>query len=150
MTFRTPFFILTLTTPFAALATEESDRADVARIDLEYQTAVKRNDAEAMARVLHDSFTLVMGDGRTFTRKDLLDWARDKEVIYEKQDEEPGTQSVRVYGDTAIVTALLWLKGTRDGKALDRRLWFSDTYVRTKSGWKYAFGQASLPLPPSP
>ena len=28
------------------------------------------------------------------------------------------------------------------------KLWFSDTYVRTPDGWKYAFGQVSLPLPP--
>jgi hypothetical protein len=30
----------------------------------------------------------------------------------------------------------------------DRRLWFTDTYVRTLLGWRYAFGQASLSLPP--
>ena len=39
------------------------------------------------------------------------------------------------------------LSGTREGKAFDRTLWFSDTYVRTRQGWKYFFGQASLPLP---
>jgi hypothetical protein len=26
-------------------------------------------------------------------------------------------------------------------------LWFSDTYVRTQRGWRYAFGQASIALP---
>ena len=55
-----------------------------------------------------------------------------------------------MWGDTAVVTAKLWLKGTSDGKAFDRKLWFSDTYVRTKAGWRYAFGQASLRLPPEP
>ena len=56
-----------------------------------------------------------------------------------------------MYGpDTAIVTARLWLKGVRAGKAFDRRLWFSDTYVRTPEGWRYAFGQASMDLPPKP
>jgi hypothetical protein len=57
---------------------------------------------------------------------------------------------VRLYGrETAVVTALLWLKGTRrgDNAAFDYKLWFSDTYVLTKDGWKYAFGQASLRLP---
>jgi hypothetical protein len=29
----------------------------------------------------------------------------------------------------------------------NRRLWFSDTYVRTAAGWRYFFGQASLRLP---
>lgn len=27
------------------------------------------------------------------------------------------------------------------------KLWFSDTYVRSRSGWKYVFGQSSIPLP---
>lgn len=61
--------------------------------------------------------------------------------------EEPGTQTVSVHGDVAIVTALLWLKGSTGGQPIERRLWFSDTYVRTANGWKYLFGQASLPLP---
>ena len=49
----------------------------------------------------------------------------------------------------ATVTALLWLKGTRkkDQSVFEYKLWFSDTYVRTKDGWRYAFGQASLRLP---
>jgi hypothetical protein len=45
------------------------------------------------------------------------------------------------------VTALLRLKGTNEGAPFDRRVWFSDTYVRTPDGWKYFFGQASLRLP---
>jgi hypothetical protein len=32
----------------------------------------------------------------------------------------------------------------------EKKLWFSDTYVRTPGGWRYAFGQASLSLPASP
>jgi ketosteroid isomerase-like protein len=123
------------------------DQALVAAIDTEYQEAVERNDADTMARILHPDFTLVLGDGRRYSREDLLQSARLQTVIYEKQVEEPGTQTVRVHGDVAIVTALLWLKGQSGGQAIERRLWFSDTYVRTPDGWKYLFGQASLPLP---
>lgn len=133
----------------AANADPETDRAEVAALDTAYQAAVERNDASAMAAILHDDMTLVLGVGRVVTRAELLASARDEEVVYEHQVEDPGTQTVRLYGpDTAIVTARLWLKGQRkDGAPVDRRLWFSDTYVRTPSGWKYAFGQASMPLP---
>ena len=69
-------------------------------------------------------------------------------ILYEIQDEEPGSQTVRMYGpDTGVVTAKLRLKYVTGGKAFDRTLWFSDTYVRTPDGWRYAFGQASLALP---
>ena len=55
-----------------------------------------------------------------------------------------------MWGDTAVITALLWVKGTRDGKALEYRLWFSDVYLRRPEGWRYVLAQASLPLPESP
>lgn len=130
----------------AAIAGDE--RAIVAALDTAYQAAVERNDAEAMAEILHDDMILVVGRGDVFTREDLLRSAREEEFLYEMQVEEPGTQTVRLYGkDTAIVTALLRLKGTKDGQPFDRRLWFSDTYVRTPEGWRYAFGQASIALP---
>jgi ketosteroid isomerase-like protein len=131
-----------------AAPSSEVDRRIVAALDTEFQAAVRRNDAQTMARILHEDFVLVTGNGKTFTREDLLQEATRREIAYERQDEDAGTQTVRVWGDTAVVTARLWIKGLRDGVAFDRRLWFSDTYVRTPRGWRYAFGQASLRLPP--
>lgn len=70
-----------------------------------------------------------------------------REIVYERQVEDAGTQAVRMYGNTAIVTARLWSKGRGPRGAFEHHLWFSDTYVRTPEGWRYVFGQASLPLP---
>jgi ketosteroid isomerase-like protein len=132
-----------------ALATPEEDRRTVSALDVEYQAAVKRNDAATMGRILDDNFVLILGNGTIITRQQLLDGARSGRIVYEQQDEVPGSQTVRVWGDTAVVTAQLWLRGTNEGAAFDRHLWFSDTYVRTPGGWRYALGQASLP-PPAP
>src|SRR5687767_5708547 len=128
-------------------APDADDRSVVAAMDLEYQAAVKRGDAATMDRILHPQFALVRGDGRVVGRDDILDGARSGAYEYQAQDEVEGTQAVRVWGDTAVVTALLWVKGTHQGQAFDRKVWFSDTYVRTSSGWRYAFAQVSLPLP---
>ena len=121
------------------------DKASVAALDTEYQAAVKANDAATMDRILADDFILVTGRGAVFTKEDLLTSARNKEVIYEHQEDTE--QTVRIWGDTAVITALLWQKGTNSGKPFDDKLWFSDTYIRTPTGWRYAFGQASLRLP---
>jgi ketosteroid isomerase-like protein len=128
-------------------ASPEEDAKAVAALDTKYQAAVKANDAATMDQILADDFVLVTGRGSVFSKADLIDSARKKEVIYERQDEEPGSQKVRVWGDTAVVTALLWIKSVQGGKPADYKLWFSDTYIRTPSGWRYVFGQASLPLP---
>ena len=126
--------------------TAEDEKA-VAALDTQYQAAVAKNDAAGMDRILADDFVLVTGRGKVFRKADLLGGARSGKTVYERQEEEAGSQKVRVWGDTAVVTALLWIKGTNEGKAIDYKLWFSDTYVRTAAGWRYVFGQASIPLP---
>ena len=138
-------FLLAAAT-FAAQASESDDIAAVAALDKQYQEAVKANDAAAMAKILADDFILVIGNGADSTKADLLKEAEDR--IREYTHQEDSEQTVRVWGDTAVVTAKLWMQGTRkDGTPFDYQLWFSDTYVHTKEGWRYVFGQASLPLP---
>ena len=137
-----------LAAPAVVQASAEQDRAEIAALDTKYQDAVKRNDEATMAQILHEDFVLVLGTGQTYTRADLLESAHTRHITYERQDEDPGTQTVRLWGDhTAVVTARLWLKYVADGKSFERRLWFSDTYVRTPQGWRYVFGQASIALP---
>ena len=123
----------------------KDDESIVAALDTEYQAAVKANDAATMDRILADDFVLVTGKGKVFTKTDLLNEAREKNMNYEHQ--EDSNQKVRVWGNTAVVTALLWAKGTDNGKPFEYKLWFSDTYVRTPTGWRYVFAQSSIPLP---
>ena len=139
---------LMMITPSISHASPQDDAKAVAALDTEYQAAVKKNDAATMDRILADDFILVTGRGKVYNKADLLKSARDKEAVYEHQEDTE--QTVRVWGDTAVITALLWAEGTQGGKAFDYKLWFSDTYVRTPGGWRYVFGQASLPLPKAP
>jgi ketosteroid isomerase-like protein len=143
--------LLLVASMFSAQADSPKSEAEiVAALDTEYQAAVERNDADTMDRILADDFVLVLGNGTVHTKADLIQEARAKSIQYEKQVEIDDSQKVRVWGDTAVVTAKLWIKGTYNGQPLERKLWFSDTYVKTKNGWKYVFGQASLALPKEP
>src|SRR5438034_11348621 len=143
-----PVGILMTSGPISRAGSSVDDEKAVAALDTEYQAAVKANDVATMDRILGDDFVLVTGLGKTYTKADLLEQARNRRVAYEHQ--EDSAQKVRVWGDTAVVTALLWVKGSEDAKPFDYKLWFSDTYVRTKHGWRYVFGQASTRLPNTP
>jgi ketosteroid isomerase-like protein len=121
------------------------DKTLLAALDTEFQAAVKVNDVSAIDRLLAANFTLVVGSGKTFTKADLLEEARSGQYQYDHQEDTE--QTVRVFGDSAVVTAKLWAAGTHNGKPFDSTLWFTDTYLRTPTGWRYVFGQASLPLP---
>ena len=138
--------VLTVLASTAASAPPEGAiETIIAALDSEYQEAVKNNDAVTMDRILADDFVLVTGRGKTFTKADLLAEARNKTTVYERQ--EDSEKKVRVWGDAAMITALLWVKGTSDGKPVEYKLWFSDLYLRRPEGWRYVFAQASLRLP---
>lgn len=112
----------------------------VAQLDADYQAAVEKGDVATMDKILADDFVLTTGQGKVFTKRDLIEESGSGRIVYERQDDSQRT--VRVWGDTAVVTALLWAKGTEDGKPFEYRVWFSDTYVRLPSGWRYVVGQS--------
>jgi ketosteroid isomerase-like protein len=131
--------------PSVSSGKSPDDAKAVAALDTEYQAAVKNNDAATMDRILADDFAVVTGSGKVYTKADLIQMARTRRVQYEHQ--EDSDQTVKVWRDTAVVTAKLWMKGLDQGKPFDFHIWFSDTYVRTPAGWRYVHGMASLPLP---
>jgi ketosteroid isomerase-like protein len=131
--------------PSSADSMKDDDAGTVAALDTEYQAAVKTNDAATIDRILADDFVLVHGAGKTLSKTDLLKQARDKQGKYEHHEIEQGTQKVRVWRDTAVVTETLWVKGSENGKRIDQRMSVTETYVRTPAGWRYVSGQASTP-----
>jgi ketosteroid isomerase-like protein len=122
-------------------ADPDRDKETVAALDTEYQEAVKQNDATTMDRILSDDFVLVTSSGKTYTKSDLLVEAKSGYMAYEHQEDTDKT--VRLWGDIAVVTAKLWEKGTEDGKPFEYKLWFSDIYRHTPSGWRYVFAQSA-------
>ena len=129
-----------LATSFSAWADAvPACKNNVAALDTEFQAAVAKNDAATMDRLLMDDYILVSSKGAVETKADLLKEARDGKTVYTRQDD--AQQTVRIWGGTAVLTALLTAAGTEDDKPFEYHVWFSDTYVCTASGWRYAFAQ---------
>lgn len=122
-------------------------RNDVAALDTEFQAAVKRNDVASVDRLLPSDYILVSASGDVQTKADLVNEARKKRYVYTHQ--EDSRQTVRIWGNTAVLTALLWAEGTTEGKHFDVKVWFSDTYVCTPQGWRYVFAQVGTHVPAS-
>ena len=87
----------------AASASPETDRANVAALDTFYQAAVERNDAEGMGRILHTDMILVTGAGDVYTRAQLLEGARNQDLIYEHQAEDEGSKPCACMGPTPLL-----------------------------------------------
>ena len=124
---------------------QDDDARIVAALDSEFHAAVKANDISTIDRILADDFVLVHGAGQMVSKADLMKRARDKQASYDRREIEEGSQKVRVWRDTAVVTETLWVKGTENGQPVDQKLLLSETYARTPNGWRYVSGQASVP-----
>jgi ketosteroid isomerase-like protein len=140
--------LIVSTAGFASAAVQASvaeDRQTLANLDTKYQKAVEQNDAKTMTEILADDFVLVEGDGKRSTKADLVNDAKSGKTHYVHQDDSERT--VAVFGDTGVVTAKLRATGIEDGVRVDYLQWFTDVYVRTTTGWRYYYAQASLSLP---
>jgi hypothetical protein len=124
-----------------AFAGPAEDAKAVAALDVQYQAAAKANDPDGVAKLLGNGYVLVLANGTTRTKADMVEEARTKHLVYEARDEEPGTQTVRVFDNTAVVTAKLAVKAKLGERTLEAKQWFSATYERTKRGWTRVFEQ---------
>jgi ketosteroid isomerase-like protein len=115
----------------------------IAALDSEYHTAVKTNDAATIDRILADDFVLSRSGGISLSKTDLVNRARANQARYERHEVEDGSQKVRVWHDTAVVTETVWVKGTEDGKQVNEKMSVTSTYAHTPNGWRYVAGQAS-------
>lgn len=124
------------------LSGADADIALLHALDDEYQLAVKENDAPTMDRLLADGFILVTGRGVVIDKQELLREAREQVCRYERQ--ESCERTVRLLdADTAVISAALWCKGENAEGRFDYKVLFSDVYLRTATGWRYAFAQSS-------
>lgn len=112
---------------------------NIAALDTEFQAAVAKNDVATMNRLLANNYILVSSQGDVSTKADLLNEARSGKYVYTRQNDT--RQKVRIWGNTAVITALLTATGTKSGVPFAYHTWFSDTYVCTPHGWLYVFAQ---------
>ena len=73
---------------------EAEDHRSLAFLDTKYQRAVKDNDSRTMAAILANNFVVIGGDGKQWTKADLIKSATDGSTHYEHQEDTE--QSVRV------------------------------------------------------
>jgi len=114
-------------------------------MDMENQwaKASKAGNADALAPMLAEDFVALDSDGSMRTKSEAL--ARMKKAKWVTN--EIGDMKVMVHGDAAIVTGSWTGKGTdADGKAIDAKERWADTWVKTSSGKWQCVASASAPM----
>jgi hypothetical protein len=86
---------------------EAEDRRNLALLDTKYQRAVKENDSKTMAAILANNFVVIGGDGKQWTKADLIKSATDGSTHYEQTS-----------GRYGAISPGVWQYGRRDRKAV--------------------------------
>jgi ketosteroid isomerase-like protein len=120
---------------------QEQTVAELTRLDAEFQRAVGAKDVAAVAKFLADDYILVTASSRIMTKQELLEEVAPAGLTWEMNASRE--VSVRVYGDTAIVTALLEQKGVDNNERFDSPVRYTDTWLRENGTWRQIAAHAS-------
>ena len=123
----------------------EGVEQEIQRLDAELLAAMASHDVATVDRMLLDEFVLITSGGRVHGKKEILAEVGSPAVAFEANASRE--IHVRVRGDTAVLTGVLYQKGVQDGQAFDATVRYTDTWVRIGGEWRQLSGHASRYTP---
>ena len=125
------------TTAVWAQDTEAATKSKIIALEQLWNQAYKSGDTKALESILDDGIVLVNDDGSVQTKAEFLASVKSAspDPGAQQQQVAPESFSVRVYGNVAIATGVMKVKGVEGGKAYTRRERFVDTWVFKHGTW---------------
>lgn len=124
----------------AALLAQTSDQATkskIAALEQLWNQAYKSADTKALDSILDDAIVLVNDDGSVQTKVEFLASVKSSasQSSAQQQQVAPESLTVEVYGNVAIATGVMRVKGVENGKSYTRRERFVDTWLLKRGSW---------------
>jgi len=108
------------------------------------QTALAKNDADAMEKIYADNYMLVNLDGSVQTKAERLAALRSGDTKYTSFNYSEPNIRVKPDGTAAVVIARLTMKGTTKGKPMDGDYRVTQVYGKMPDGvWRQITAQAT-------
>jgi ketosteroid isomerase-like protein len=108
-------------------------QSKIIALEKAWNQAYKIGDTKALDALLDNAVVLVNDDGSVQTKKEFL--ASVRATNSQEQQVAPESMSVRVFGNTAIASGVMRVKGVENGKSYVRREQFVDTWVDKGGKW---------------
>jgi ketosteroid isomerase-like protein len=126
-----------------ASTSSASSEADVKKFVSDLAAAIGKNDAAALDKMMADDYTYITPDGQIMTkaqRKESMSSGAMKMDSISFDDVK-----VRMYGDTAVVTAKATMKAMMNGKDASGTSTAIIVLVKGKDGWQEVLGHPTSP-----
>src|SRR5450631_2505424 len=111
------------TTVVRAQDTEGATKSKIVALEQLWNQAYKSGDTKALDSILDDGIVLVNDDGSVQTKAEFLASVKSSAPgpTAQQQQVAPESFSVHVYGNVAIATGVMKVKGVEGGKPYTRR-----------------------------
>jgi ketosteroid isomerase-like protein len=133
-----------LSTPEMRELAKENEMKQEELVNLEKETAraLKENNGALFRQAYGDDFVGILPTGQTV---DKAGWIAAMENSGAKYDSFVTTDiRVRVFKETAVVTCLWSVRGTRGGRAFSQQFRVTHVYVYGQRGWQAISAQETL------
>jgi ketosteroid isomerase-like protein len=111
-------------------------------VDAAIQKAVFAGDVAALDRLWSKELMFIGGDVRVCNKTErLADFRTQNRKVGAQQTDLP---TVRVCGDTAIISYADWQEGVRDGKAFKNKSHLTRVYLKREGRWQLVHQPSAL------
>jgi ketosteroid isomerase-like protein len=114
-------------------AADTAIQSKIIALEKAWNQSYKGGDTKALDEILDPAIVLVNDDGSVQTKAEFL--ASVHATNSHEQQVAPESMHVRVFGDVAIASGVMRVKGVEGGKAYTRREQFVDTWLYKSGNW---------------
>lgn len=112
---------------------------ELLKVEEQFAEAIVKNDPEAIRRLVADDWIIINADGGIIDRERFLEVIKSGALTHEMMESDD--MRVRVYGDSAVVTALTRTKGKFMGQEFSTKERATDCFVRFGGQWRCVLTQ---------
>ena len=125
-----------------AWAQHEKAQQELVQMERDWCTAVLKNDAALLGRLLSDDYSGIGTRGMATKATTLAAMKGADTVVTTCVDDNV---KVRVYGDAAVVTGHARRAGTTKGVPFEREHLYTDTFIKRNGQWQCVATQSTVP-----
>jgi ketosteroid isomerase-like protein len=112
---------------------------ELLKLEAEFADAIIKNDPGAIERLVADEWVIINADGGIIDKERFLGVIKSGTLTHEMMESD--NMRVRVYGDSAVVTALTRTKGKFMGQEFSTEERATDFFVRLDEQWRCVLTQ---------
>jgi ketosteroid isomerase-like protein len=114
--------------------TSENIEQTIMQMEREWRTLTVKKDIAGLKRIIADNFVGIESSGRIIDKTQTINDVASGDI--DVQSDSPEDMKVRIYGDTAVVTGRLSIKGKKKEENYGLQLLFTDTWVKRDGQWQ--------------